>query len=156
VIRDTGSILHMQSSREGGGGDDLPGIFQPEFARPSDTRRRRRGGGVLMREAPFAIRPSSSFSLRGRWNRPYAPFPPVCPPPLPLRLSTPSSLSLDFFLRAGFNDLNTVAGRNRPLIQHSGTTLSFRWRTGLQTGREAWCLFFYPGGGRDGGGESAH
>jgi hypothetical protein len=72
---------------------------------------------------------------------------PSAPLPLPLRLSTPSSLSLDFFLRAGFNDLNTVAGRNRPLIQHSGTTLSFRWRTGLQTGREAWCLFFYPGGG---------
>lgn len=51
-----------------------------------------------------------------------------------------SSIRLIFFFRAGFNDLNTVTARNRPLIQRerwlTGTTISFR-RTDLIELREA-------------------
>jgi len=71
----------MQSSREGGGGDDLPGIFQPEFARPSDTRRRRRrrGGGINAR-GPLCHPAEFEFLASGSMEPPLCSIPARLPP----------------------------------------------------------------------------
>jgi len=85
----------MQSSREGGS----EGTCRDISARICGTRTR----GILMRGL-FAIRPSeflASGSMEPPRHLPRRRR--LCPSPL-------SSPSLDFFLRAGFNDLNTVNG----------------------------------------------